>query len=116
MSPMPGVAIRIALSIGGLRQRPMRVSTPVSGRGTVDRRPEQWVAERNSRTDGDEVGRFGGTSRFDRKSNHGSSLPKEHGVAGRCGGTEEQQPWALVGQLVDPTPKAPLHAAHKRQR
>jgi len=51
MSAMPGAAIRVALGIGGLCQRPMRVSTPVGGRGTVDRRPEQWVAERDSRTE-----------------------------------------------------------------
>ena len=97
MSPMPGAASRIALSIGGLCQRPMRVSTPDSRRGTVDRRPEQWVADRNSRTDGDEIGRFGSSSCFDRKTKHGGGLPKEHWIAGRFGRTEEQQALRLVG-------------------
>ena len=31
----------------------------LGGRGAVDRRPEQWVAERDSCTDGDQIGRFG---------------------------------------------------------
>ena len=116
MSPMPGTTVGIELGIDGLCQRPMRVSTPVDGRGTVDRRPEQWVAERNSRTDGDEFGRFGSSSCFDRKTNHGSGLPEEHWIAGWFGRAEEQQPLRLLGELVDLTPKARLHAAHKRQR
>jgi hypothetical protein len=97
MSLMPGAAIRISLSIDDLCQRPMRVSTPVGRRSSVDRRPEQRVAERNSRTDRDEVGRFGRSSRFDRKTKHGSGLPKEHRIAGRFGRTEEQQPLRLLG-------------------
>jgi hypothetical protein len=97
MSAMPGAAIRIALSIDGLCQRPMRVSTPVGGRSTIDRRPEQWVAERNSRTDSDEIGRFGRSSGFDRKTNHGSGSPKEYWVAGRFGRTQEQQALRLLG-------------------
>ena len=97
MGPMPGAAIRIALSIDGLCQGPMRVSTPVGGSSSVDRRPEQWVAERNSRTDSDEIGRFGRSSRFDRETEHGSGLPEEHRIAGRFGRTEEHQPLRLVG-------------------
>ena len=90
MSPMPGAAIRIALSIDGLCQRPMYVSTPVAGRSSVDRRPEQRMAERDSRTDGDEIGRFGRSSCFDRKTKHGSGLPEEHWIAGRFGRAEKQ--------------------------
>jgi hypothetical protein len=97
MSPMPGAAIRVALSIDGPCQRPMRVSTPVGGRSTVDRRPKQGVAERNSRTDSDEIGRFGRSSGFDRKAKQGSGLPKEHWIAGRFGRTEEQQALRLYG-------------------
>ena len=97
MSPMPGAAIRVVVSIGGLCQRPMRVSTPVGGRSTVDRRPKQWVTERNSRTERDEVGRFGRSSRFDRKTKHGSGLPKEDWIAGRFGRAEEQQALRLLG-------------------
>ena len=62
MRPMPGPAIRIALGIGGLCQRPMHARRSLGGRGGVDRRPEQWVAERNPRTDSDEVGGFGGSA------------------------------------------------------
>ena len=94
---MPGTAIRIALSIDGLCQRPMGVSTPVGGRSTIDRRPKQGVAERNSRTDSDEIGRFGRSSRFDGKTKHGSGLPEEHWIAGRFGRTEEQQALRLLG-------------------
>jgi hypothetical protein len=97
MSPMPGAAIRIALSIDGLCQRAMRVSAPVGGCSSVDRRPKQWVAEGNSRTDSDEIGRFGRSSRFDPKTKHGSGLPEEHWIAGRLGRTEEQQALRLLG-------------------
>src|SRR6266480_1986332 len=75
----------------------LHVSTSVGGRSTVDRRPKQGVAERNSRTDSDEIGRFGRSSRFDRKAKHGSGLPKEHWIAGRFGRTEEQQALRLLG-------------------
>src|SRR4029077_10329154 len=91
MSPMPGAAIRIAFSIDGLCQRLMRGSTPLGGRSTIDRGPEQWVAERDSRTDSDEVGRFGRSSRFDRKTNLGSGSPKEELGGGWVGRPEEQQ-------------------------
>ena len=97
MSPMPGAAIRITLRIDRLRERPMRGSTSVSGRGSVDRRPKQWVAESNSRPDGNEVVRFGRSSGFDRKTKHRSGLPKKHGIAGRFGRTEEQQALRLLG-------------------
>jgi len=97
MSPMPGAAIRIALRIDGPCQRPMRGSTPVGGRSTVDRRPKQGVAERNSRTHSDEIGRFGWNGCFDRNAKDGSGLPKEHWIAGRFGRTEEQQALRLLG-------------------
>src|SRR4029077_11396806 len=76
LSPMPGATIRIERDVGGLGQRSMYVSTLVGGRSSVDRRPKQGVAKRDSRTNGDEIVRFGGSGCFDRKPEHGSSSPQ----------------------------------------
>src|SRR5690242_383467 len=91
VSPMPGAAIGIPRGIDGLGQCPMHGSTPLGGRSCVDRGPEQWVAERDSRSDIDEVGLFRGSGGVGRKTQQGGGPPEKHWIAGRFGCTEEQQ-------------------------
>ncbi len=89
MRAMPRTAIGIDLRIRGPRQRAMYLPPLVGGSGMVDRGTKKRMTERDSCTNGNQVGRLRGRTRLDRNTKLGSGSPEKHGIADRFGSGDQ---------------------------